>query len=62
MEERRVSLQAMKDGIIRILICTDIAARGIDIEGLPYVINLCLPDEPENYIHRLLLKLYMSIY
>ena len=55
MEERRASLQAFKDGDVRILICTDVAARGIDIEGLPYVINMTLPaaDEAENYIHRI---------
>jgi len=45
MEERRASLQALKDGDVRILICTDVAARGIDIEGLPYVINMTLPGE-----------------
>jgi ATP-dependent RNA helicase DDX1 len=53
MEERRASLQALKDGDVRILICTDVAARGIDIEGLPYVINMTLPDEPEDYVHRI---------
>ncbi|CAN0527653.1 unnamed protein product, partial [Ectocarpus sp. 8 AP-2014] len=35
------------------LICTDVAARGVDIKGLPYVINMTLPDVPENYIHRI---------
>ena len=53
MEERRSSLQALKDGDVRILICTDVAARGIDIEGLPYVINMTLPDESEDYVHRI---------
>jgi ATP-dependent RNA helicase DDX1 len=53
MDERRASLQALKDGDVRILICTDVAARGIDIEGLPYVINMTLPDEAENYVHRI---------
>ena len=54
MNERRENLQAFKDGDVRILICTDVAARGIDIQGLPYVINMCLPHETdvENYIHR----------
>lgn len=37
---------------MRFLICTDVAARGIDISGLPYVINLTLPDRAEDYIHR----------
>ena len=52
MQERRQNLQAFKDGDVRFLICTDVAARGIDIQGLPYVINLTLPDVVENYIHR----------
>ena len=37
-------MQAFKDGDIRFLICTDVAARGIDISGLPYLINMTLPD------------------
>ena len=45
-------VQAFKDGDIRFLICTDVAARGIDIAGLPYVINMTLPDRSEDYIHR----------
>ena len=44
--------QAFKDGDIRFLICTDVAARGIDIAGLPFVINMTLPDRSEDYIHR----------
>ena len=39
-------------GDVRFLICTDAAARGIDIKGLPFVVNVTLPDKPENYIHR----------
>lgn len=45
-------VQAFKDGDVRFLICTDVAARGIDISGLPYVINMTLPDKSEDYIHR----------
>lgn len=45
-------LQAFKDGDVRFLICTDVAARGIDIAGLPYMVNMTLPDKPEDYIHR----------
>lgn len=52
LQERRQSLDAFRDGYVRILICTDVAARGIDIKGLPYVINMTLPDVAENYIHR----------
>jgi ATP-dependent RNA helicase DDX1 len=53
MDQRRESLAAFKEGNVRFLICTDVAARGIDISGLPYVINLTLPDEAEQYIHRI---------
>ena len=42
-----------QDGDVRFLVCTDVAARGLDIAGLPYCINLTLPDKPEDYIHRI---------
>ncbi|STZ26866.1 ATP-dependent RNA helicase rhlE [Myroides odoratus] len=38
---------------IRVLIATDIAARGIDIAELPHVLNYELPNEPESYVHRI---------
>ena len=38
---------------MRLLICTDAAARGIDIKELPYVINMTLPDKEEDYLHRI---------
>ena len=44
--------QAFKEGAVRFLICTDVAARGLDISGLPYVVNVTLPDRAEDYIHR----------
>ncbi|EFJ48542.1 hypothetical protein VOLCADRAFT_90875 [Volvox carteri f. nagariensis] len=53
MDERRAALSAFKDGDVRFLICTDVAARGIDIKELPYVINMTLPDKSEDYIHRI---------
>lgn len=52
MEERSKNLKAFKDGDVRILIATDVAARGIDIPDLPCVINYTLPDNPTTYIHR----------
>jgi ATP-dependent RNA helicase DDX1 len=52
-DERRRNLEAFRDGDVRFLICTDVGARGIDIKELPYVVNMTLPDEPENYIHRI---------
>eukprot|EP01025_Chloroclados_australasicus_P054950 TRINITY_DN6577_c0_g1_i1.p1 TRINITY_DN6577_c0_g1~~TRINITY_DN6577_c0_g1_i1.p1 ORF type:complete len:753 (-),score=102.41 TRINITY_DN6577_c0_g1_i1:390-2648(-) len=53
MDERRAALKAFKEGDVRFLICTDVAARGIDIKELPYVINMTLPDKSEDYIHRI---------
>lgn len=51
-EDRNAALAAFKAGEVRFLICTDVASRGIDIAGLPYLINMTLPDQSENYIHR----------
>lgn len=42
-----------QDGEVRFLICTDVAARGIDIHGVPYVVNVTLPDDKQNYVHRI---------
>lgn len=54
-KEQRDRLQVMnefKTGDIKILITTDVNARGIDIPNVDYVVNYDLPDEPENYVHR----------
>jgi ATP-dependent RNA helicase DDX1 len=51
--ERKRNLAAFKEGDVRFLVCTDVAARGLDIAGLPYCINMTLPDKPEDYIHRI---------
>lgn len=50
---RQAALNAFKAGEIRVLVATDIAARGIDIEELPYVFNYDLPNIPETYVHRI---------
>ena len=50
---RQRALNGFKDGEIRVLVATDIAARGIDIDNLMYVINYDLPNEPESYVHRI---------
>lgn len=50
---RTKALQGFKDGDIRVLVATDIAARGLDIPLLPYVINYELPNVPEDYVHRI---------
>ncbi len=50
---RTRALEEFKNGKIRILVATDIAARGIDIEHLPYVVNFELPNVAEDYVHRI---------
>jgi ATP-dependent RNA helicase RhlE len=50
---RTKALANFKDNTIQVLVATDIAARGIDIEQLPYVINFDLPNIPEDYVHRI---------
>ncbi|VDP01604.1 unnamed protein product [Soboliphyme baturini] len=52
-DERKRNLQLFKDKKASFLICTDVAARGIDIKHMPYVINVTLPDEKTNYLHRI---------
>ncbi len=50
---RTKALAAFKAGKVRVLVATDIAARGIDIDKLPHVVNYELPHVPEDYIHRI---------
>ena len=51
--QRREALEGFKLGRYRVLIATDIAARGIDVKGIELVINYDLPDDSENYVHRI---------
>jgi ATP-dependent RNA helicase RhlE len=51
--ERTRALEAFRSGGVRVLVATDVAARGLDIEDLPYVVNYELPTVPEAYIHRI---------
>ncbi len=51
-KERERALDAVKDGRVRFLVATDVAARGIDISVLPYVINYTMPDSADVYVHR----------
>ena len=50
---RQGALKGFASGDVRILVATDIAARGIDVPGITHVINYELPDDPENYVHRI---------
>ncbi len=50
---RQRALGAFRDGQVRVLVATDIAARGIDVDGISHVINFELPNEPESYVHRI---------
>ncbi|MBK8338658.1 MAG: DEAD/DEAH box helicase [Flavobacteriales bacterium] len=50
---RQAALKNFKDGKLRALVATDIAARGIDIDGLTHVINFDIPNIPETYVHRI---------
>jgi ATP-dependent RNA helicase RhlE len=51
--QRMKALQRFKDREIQVLVATDIAARGLDIESLPHVVNYDLPHVPEDYVHRI---------
>jgi ATP-dependent RNA helicase RhlE len=50
---RTKALADFKSGKVQVLVATDIAARGIDIDQLPHVVNFDLPDVPEDYVHRI---------
>ncbi|XP_015179542.1 PREDICTED: ATP-dependent RNA helicase Ddx1 [Polistes dominula] len=52
-QERKANLERFKRKEVKFLICTDVAARGLDITGLPFMINVILPDEKSNYVHRI---------
>ncbi|MCR5731950.1 MAG: DEAD/DEAH box helicase, partial [Sphaerochaetaceae bacterium] len=52
-KQREIILQKMKDHRISILVATDVAARGLDIQDLTHVINFTIPQDPEVYIHRI---------
>jgi len=50
---RQKALKEFREGEIRVLVATDVAARGIDVDGVTHVINFELPNEPESYVHRI---------
>lgn len=51
--QREAALRGFKNGNYRVLVATDIAARGIDVDSISHVINFDLPDAPEDYVHRI---------
>ncbi|MFA5664380.1 DEAD/DEAH box helicase [Castellaniella sp.] len=51
--ERMKALDAFKSGALEVLVATDVAARGLDVAGVPCVINYDLPRNPEDYVHRI---------
>jgi ATP-dependent RNA helicase RhlE len=52
MDQRRQAVEGFKGGRYKVLVATDIAARGLDIDGIHTVINYEMPDSPEAYVHR----------
>ena len=53
LARRKSALEGFKKGQHRVLVATDIAARGIDVEDIQLVVNYDLPDDPSNYVHRI---------
>ncbi|MEK7122423.1 MAG: C-terminal helicase domain-containing protein, partial [Patescibacteria group bacterium] len=53
LNQRLAALEGFKIGKYRVLVATDIAARGIDVKGIQLVINYDLPENPEDYVHRI---------
>jgi ATP-dependent RNA helicase RhlE len=53
MKERMRALDAFSTGKVRVLVATDIAQRGLDIDGISHVVNYDVPRNPEDYVHRI---------
>lgn len=53
LNQRREALEGFKYGKYRVLVATDIASRGIDVKGIELVLNYDLPENPEDYVHRI---------
>ncbi|MBN49385.1 MAG: ATP-dependent RNA helicase RhlB [Spongiibacteraceae bacterium] len=51
--KRSQTLQQFKDGKIQVLVATDVAGRGIHVDGISHVVNFTLPEDPEDYVHRI---------
>ena len=53
MEQRMKALEQFRAGKVRVLVATDVVSRGIDIEGISHVVNYDVPNNPEDYVHRI---------
>jgi ATP-dependent RNA helicase RhlE len=53
MKHRTRALETFADGSSRVLVATDVAQRGLDIEGISHVVNYDIPQDPEDYVHRI---------
>jgi ATP-dependent RNA helicase RhlB len=51
--QRVRTLRTFKSGKLRVLVATDVAGRGLHVDGISHVINYTLPEEPEDYVHRI---------
>ena len=51
--QRERALEGFRSGRARVLVATDVAARGLDVDGITHVFNFDLPNEPEAYVHRI---------
>ncbi|MBF9251816.1 DEAD/DEAH box helicase [Pontibacter sp. 172403-2] len=51
-KDRNEAMKKFRSGAVKLMIATDVSARGIDIPGVDYVVNYDLPEQPENYVHR----------
>ncbi len=51
--KRSQTLQRFKDGDLKVLVATDVAGRGIHVDGISHVVNFTLPEDPEDYVHRI---------
>ena len=53
MRQRRKALERFSEGKVQVLVATDVAQRGLDIEGISHVVNYNVPRQPEDYVHRI---------
>jgi len=51
--KRNKVMERLRSGVLKVLICSDLAARGLDVEGITHVINFDLPEDPDIYVHRI---------